>query len=159
MKKIIDQASINNITEIGRYPDAVVKHLQLWVKSKQKFYWIYRFKIDEKRIDMSLGPYPSIGLDEAREIAILANNQLSRGINPLAERNNKKYQKQIEKTLPTFKEFALDYIEKRKSEWSNKKHAAQWLSTLERFAFPVLGKMKIKDIETEHILKVLTPIW
>ena len=48
MKKIIDQASINNITEIGRYPDAVVKHLQLWVKSKQKFYWIYRFKIDEK---------------------------------------------------------------------------------------------------------------
>jgi integrase len=159
MKKIIDQSFINNITETGRYPDAVVKHLHLWAKSKQNFYWIYRFKIDEKRIDMSLGPYPAIGLDEAREIAILANNQLSRGINPLEDRNNKKHQKQIEKKLPTFKEFALDYIEKRKPEWSNKKHAAQWLSTLERFAFPVLGKMKIKDIETEHILKVLTPIW
>ena len=159
MEKITDQTSINNITKPGRYPDAVVMHLQLWAKSKEKFYWIYRFKVDEKRIDMSLGPYPSLGLNEAREMAILANNQLKRGLNPLSDRKIKRNQKQIEKELPTFKEFALDYIGKRKSEWTNKKHAAQWVSTLERFAFPVLGKMKVKDIETEHILKVLTPIW
>ena len=152
MEKITDQTSINKITKPGRYPDAVVKHLQLWAKSKEKFYWIYRFKVDEKRIDMSLGPYPSLGLNEAREIAILANNQLKRGLNPLSDRKIKRNQKQIEKELPTFKEFALDYIEKRKSEWSNKKHAAQWLSTLEKFAFPVLGKMKVKDIETEKEL-------
>lgn len=159
MEKITNQTFINNITNPGRYPDAVVEHLHLWVKSTNKFYWIYRFKFDDKRIDMSLGPYSSLGLDEAREMAIIANNQLKRGLNPLNERKIKKNQKQIEKELPTFKEFALDYIENRKSEWSNKKHAAQWLSTLERFAFPVIGKMKVKDIETEHILKVLTPIW
>lgn len=159
MKNIIDQASINNITKPGRYPDGVVSHLQLWSKSKEKFYWIYRFKFDGKRIDMSLGPYPSLDLNEAREMAILANNQLKRGLNPLSDRKVKKNQKKIENNLPNFKEFALDYIENKKSEWSNKKHAAQWVSSLERFAFPILGKMKVKDIETEHILKVLSPIW
>ncbi len=30
---------------------------------------------------------------------------------------------------------------------------------MERFAFPVFDKIKVKDIETEHILKVLTPTW
>ena len=64
---------------------------------------------------MSLGPYPSLGLNEAREMAILANNQLKHGLDPLSDRKIKRNQKQIERELPTFKEFALDYIEKRKS--------------------------------------------
>jgi integrase len=44
-------------------------------------------------------------------------------------------------------------------EWSNAKHAGQWLTSLQKHAFPIIGKMKIKDIETDHILKILNPIW
>src|SRR5947199_160160 len=43
--------------------------------------------------------------------------------------------------------------------WSNPKHAAQWTSTLEAYAHPVLGKLPVGAIETAHVVKVLEPIW
>ena len=159
MQILINENSINSITNQGRYPDAVVKNLQLWVKKPGNMYWILRFKINGNRKDMSLGACPKVSLDDARELAILTNKQINRGINPITERNNLKRKNLIETELPTFEAFALDYIEKRKGEWSNAKHAAQWLTSLQRHAFPIIGKMKVKDIETDHILKILNPIW
>lgn len=114
MQILINENSINSITNKGRYPDAVVKNLQLWVKKPGNMYWILRFKIDGDRKDMSLGACPKISLDDARELAILTNKQINRGINPITERNNSKKKRLIETELPTFEAFALDYIEKRK---------------------------------------------
>ena len=159
MQNIINQDSINSLTAHGRYPDVLVKNLHLWVKSNGNKYWIYRFKINQIRKDMSLGPYPKFSLDKARELAILAKNKTEIGIDPLEEKLAKKKQSLAESIHPTFEVFALDYIAKRKSEWSNEKHANQWLSSLQRYAFPIIGKMKLKDIETKHILKILSPIW
>ena len=157
--KIIDQNSIALLTSHGRYSDALIKTLHLWVKASGKQYWIYRYKLNNVRKDMSLGPYPKITLDKARELAILANNKVSSGEDPQGERLENKKKTLAESIHPTFEVFALDYITKRRSEWSNEKHANQWLSSLQRFVFPVIGKMKLKDIETKHILKILSPIW
>jgi len=159
MQNITNQDSINSLTAQGRYPDVLVKNLHLWIKKNGNKYWIYRFKINQIRKDMSLGPYPKLSLDKARELAILAKNKTELGIDPLEEKQTKKKQFMTESIHPTFEVFALDYIAKRKSEWSNEKHANQWLSSLQRFVFPVIGKMKLKDIETKHILKILSPIW
>lgn len=157
--KIIDQNSIALLTSPGRYSDALIKPLHMWVKDSGKQYWIFRYKINNVRKDMSLGPYPRITLDKARELAILANNKVSSGEDPQGERLENKKKILAESIHPTFEVFALDYVSKRRSEWSNEKHANQWLSSLQRFAFPVIGKMKLKDIETKHILKILSPIW
>ena len=43
--------------------------------------------------------------------------------------------------------------------WKNGKHTAQWLSTLERYAFPTIGKMPLDRIERRDVLGILTPIW
>ncbi len=159
MQNIINQDSINSLINQGRYPDVLIKNLHLWVKNNGNKYWIYRFKINQIRKDMSLGPYPKLSLDKARELAILANNKIEIGLDPLEEKQEKKRQFLNESIHPTFEVFALEYISKRRSEWSNEKHADQWLSSLQRFAFPVVGKMKLKDIETKHILKILSPMW
>ena len=37
MQILINENSINSITNQGRYPDAVVKNLQLWVKKPNAF--------------------------------------------------------------------------------------------------------------------------
>ena len=58
MQILMNENSINSITNRGRYPDAVVKNLQLWVKKPGNMYWILRFKIDGDRKDMSLGACP-----------------------------------------------------------------------------------------------------
>lgn len=141
----------------GRYRDALFPNLHLWTKKNGHQYWIYRFMINGNRKDMSLGPLKKISLDEARELAVLTNKKVKDGINPIRER---KKQKQINtEKLVTFKSFALEYIEQKKPEWSNTKHANQWMSTLNTHVFPVIGDLNLEDIETKHILKILSPIW
>jgi hypothetical protein len=64
----------------------------------------------------------------------------------------------------TFRQCAERYIEAHKPGWSNPKHAAQWASTLETYAYPALGNVAVDKIGsngdgTDLILKVLQPIW
>jgi integrase-like protein len=63
----------------------------------------------------------------------------------------------------TFKQCAERYIEAHKAGWKNAKHAAQWASTLETYAYPVIGGIPVNKIGsnggTDMVLKVLEPIW
>jgi integrase len=47
----------------------------------------------------------------------------------------------------------------RSAAWRNSKHAAQWLSTLSQYAFPVFGSRRVDHIDTPDVLRVLSPIW
>jgi len=47
----------------------------------------------------------------------------------------------------------------KRPEWTNQKHAAQWVYTMEKFAFPIIGDKAIDEVDTEDILKILIPIW
>lgn len=48
---------------------------------------------------------------------------------------------------------------KFKENKSNGKHIAQWITTLETYAFPVMGKMSVEDVSQIEIDEVLDPIW
>jgi integrase len=61
--------------------------------------------------------------------------------------------------VPTFEEAARQVHAEHSGAWSNQKHAAQWLSTLERYVFPALGQRRIDQVEPADLLRVLTPIW
>ena len=43
--------------------------------------------------------------------------------------------------------------------WENTKHAALWLSTLDTYAFPILGRKLPEQIDAPLIWTVLGPIW
>ena len=43
--------------------------------------------------------------------------------------------------------------------WSKGKHQAQWINTLETYAFPVIGELPVNKIDRHAILDVLLPIW
>jgi integrase len=58
-----------------------------------------------------------------------------------------------------FKTLAEQYIAQHEAGWKNAKHAAQWTSTLETYAFPTIGNMVAADIDTPSVLRVLQPIW
>jgi integrase len=59
---------------------------------------------------------------------------------------------------PTFKECAERYIEDNWGKWSGK-HRAQWPSSLNRYAYPTIGNLKIAEIKPSHIFQLLRPIW
>jgi integrase len=63
----------------------------------------------------------------------------------------------------TFRQCAEQYIESHKAGWSNAKHAAQWSTSLEQFAYPVIGTMSVAQLSghtgTHKIKSILDPIW
>ncbi len=113
--------------------------------------WIQRLVIHGKRKDMGLGSASLVSLSDAREQARI-NRALARsGGDPLAEKRKEQPQ--------TFKESAYAVYEINKPSWKNEKHAKQWITTLEKSAFPVIGDKLISQIDTPDILEVLQPIW
>jgi integrase len=59
----------------------------------------------------------------------------------------------------TFEVAAEQYIDSKRAEWRNKKHATQWLNTLKANAFPFIGDMPVRDIEKADVIRCLDPIW
>ena len=152
----LDIQTIKNLKKPGRYTDALAMGLHLWVKDGNKKYWIYRYTIGGKQKNIGLGPYPDVGLADARIKAIEAKKKVSLGIDPKPQKETKADPEMHELT---FSEFAKQFIETKSSEWTNSKHQLQWEYTIEEYANPVIGKLKLDQITTEDILRILSPIW
>lgn len=132
--------------------------LHLWVKSNTAKYWVFRSTKTGRRLEVSLGPFPQISVQEARRRATELSAKAANGVDLIAERKASK-QKVVDEPRVTFAEFAATYIQSQRPSWRNAKHADQWVNTIETFANPIIGKKDPSDITVEDILKILTPIW
>lgn len=110
-----------------------------------------RYQVDGRRRDLGLGAYPDVSLAMARERAAEARRLIANGEDPIAQKQQAKPK--------TFRDAALELIESKRPGWKNAKHAAQWVSTLEAYAFPKLGQMQVSRIETADVIAALKPIW
>jgi|1048.fasta_scaffold07496_5 integrase len=158
MKQGFTDVLVKNLTRPGRYTDPQTRGLNIQVKAGGGKYWAYRFSYGGKRTDLSLGSYPDVSLKQARARAVKARAELLTGGPPSSIRN---VQMELQPTpqRPRFQEFAKECVESKSAEWGNKKHAAQWTSTIAQYATPVIGDMPIDEIGTDEILRVLNPIW
>ena len=155
---ILTDIVLKKLSKEGRYTDGQTKGLHLWVKANQKKYWIFRFTLNNKRQNTSLGCYPEITLKSARQRAIKLRNEINQGDNPISQKKSLK-SLSPNSNIPTFGQFSEDYIKVMRPKWSNEKHASQWINSLQTYAFPIIGNMQLDKIETEHIEKILIPIW
>ena len=142
MKTVFTDAFIKNIKQSGRYTDAATTGLNLNVKGKGGGYWVFRYLFGGKRLDLSLGAYPSISLKEARKRAITLRGELLQGSKPKAYWRAKTASKELNQ--PLFKDYAKECIE---------------ANTIDTYANPIIGKKFIDEIDTQDILDILTPIW
>lgn len=137
-----------------------VSGLALQVSPSGARSWILRATVGTKRRDIGLGGFPDVPLASAKERARMAREQIINGIDPVAERQAKKSALiAAEGKTVTFQKAAELFINAKEAEWSNVKHAAQWRATLETYAYPLVGKVLVRDIELHHILEILEPIW
>lgn len=135
-------------------------NLYLDAKSLPGINWVFRFKRGGVAHDMGLGPWPLVGLAEARELALDCRRKLRAGIDPLTERQAARAAQKAERAkVMTFKQCAEAYIAAFEANWKNAKHAAQWPATLENYAYPVIGALPVASIDTALVVRVLSPIW
>jgi integrase len=119
--------------------------------------WVLRIKNGARRVPLGLGSYPLVPLKEARDKARRLVMEARDGIDLL---ESKRAQRQAlidaQAKTKTFLDAANEYVEAHSADYTNDKHRKQWASTLEAYAYPVIGKMTVADIEMVHVLQVLT---
>ena len=134
----------------GKYFDG--HGLYLRVDPNGSRFWVQRIVIRGKRTEIGLGSALLVSLAEARAAA-LDNRKLARaGGDPLQARREAQ-------AVLTFEEAARKVHALHKPTWKNAKHADQFITTLETYTFPRLGRVKVRDVTTADVLAVLSPIW
>ena len=123
-------------------------------KRGQRASWVFRYKLKGRVKELGLGSYPSRSLSEARRVAAELRTQLLDGLPIRSLRSQRR-----DPSIPTIRESAFAYIEAKRSEWSNKKHAQQWTNTLDTYVFPKIGDYLPSEVDLSAIESVLRPIW
>ena len=159
----------------GRHADG--EGLHLLVKRSGAQSWVYRFMLNGRARDIGLSRCPealallqktggdNLTLAQARDVASIYRTKVKlEGIDPLTEREDAEKAaaaaKQAEKAAAvTFKEMAEQFLSMNEANWRNAKHRQQWRNTLKTYAYPIIGNMRVGDIETPHVLQILEPIW
>jgi integrase len=149
--KALTAIFVKNAREPGRYADGIGLYLVVDPGGAKR--WISRLTVQGKRRDMGLGSVSSVTLAEARVKALAAYKSAKNGDDPIADRLVAK------RVIPVFNDVIISVYEEHKHAWKSIKHGNQWLKTLQDYAGPQIGTIKIDQIETHHLLSVLVPIW
>ena len=148
-EKALSAAFVRNAPP-GKHFDGHGLYLKVEASGARR--WIQRINIRQKRTEIGIGSASLVSLADARQAA-LENRRLARaGGDPLqAQRQAKE--------IPTFEEAARKVHKIHEPSWKSKKHAAQFITTLETYAFPHFGKLRVGEVTPSDVLRALTPIW
>lgn len=136
--------------------------LWLFVAASGTKSWMLRFTspVTKKPREMGIGPASAVTLAEARDAAQQARKILLTGGDPIEERKHQRAAVQVEATASVmFKTYAEEYIGIHKPGWRNPKHAQQWENTMRDYVYPVIGAKPVRDVTSDDIVAILTPIW
>jgi integrase len=151
----------------GAHADGGGLYLRIVAPGSAK--WTLRYMLAGRAREMGLGAYDAAGqrgftLAEARAAAEDPRRLVREGIDPIARREADAEAAAAraaaaEAEAMTFRTVAELYIGAHAPGWRNGKHRAQWITTLDAYAFPHLGDLPVSTIETADVLACLTPIW
>jgi integrase len=154
---LLTAAFCRNTKEPKQHPDG--NGLFLAVSATGGKSWILRTRHEGKRPEIGLGSFVEVSLADAREIAADVRKLARKGIDPRTWRTHLTGDEEGRTSALTFDECVQQAMRKVSAELSNPKHIAQWTSTLQQYASPVIGSVPVDKIELSHIEEVLAPIW
>jgi len=155
------ELSAKRVAALGPGRHRVARNLYLLVGVRgsavaRSWVMIYRSPVTGKRRDMGLGSADIVTVARAKELALRHRLAILEGRDPLEE---KRGQRRERPAVLSFRQVADLYIAAHEVSWRNPKHRAQWSSTLETYAHPVLGDLAVNTVDTGAVMRVLDPIW
>lgn len=153
----ITNIQIKNAKPKGKkYTLSAGKSLFLLVMPTGSKLWKYRYRIDNKAGEYSLGAYPIISLSDALKQADALRELVSQGIHPIEDARRKAQAKKLQ-NKNTVKAIALDWIEAKSNDWKPS-HKEGVERSLIKHVYPFIGDMPISDITTDDIFTLLKRI-
>jgi integrase len=163
--KGLTAAFVEKATKPGRYGDG--DGLYLLVRSSTAKFWESRFTPrGGKRREMGLGAATGrnrTSLSQARVHARAVQAMVREGRDPLAERAAEKAKTNADASKAaaaalTFAAVTDLFLAAHQAAWSQR-HRAQWHTSLEHYALPVLGSMPVAAVDTADVMRILEPLW
>ena len=150
-KTPLTPAFVRNVSQSGRYCDG--QGLFLDVRPSGGRSWIQRLTVRGRRTELGLGGFPLVSLKEAapsrpsptaswpgRAAIPWPRNAAPGRCPPLPMPLNRVWNQ-------------------LRPAWRNRKHPKAWLSSLERYAFPRIGKRPVSEVSSADVLEILSPFW
>ena len=160
--KVLSSVAVNRLNRVGWHAVGGVAGLLLQIRkpasegSPLSRSWILRVRIGNERKPLGLGPYPQVSLAEARELAKKLVLEARQGVDLVARKKEQRSALILAATQnKSFKECAKEYMDAQAQTYRNDKHRKQWSSTLEAYAYPVIGNLLVSDIKMHHVLNVM----
>lgn len=129
--------------------------LFLCVQSSGSKLWHYRYRIGGRPQIYSIGKYPTVTLEHARNERNRARELVKNGIHPLQERKAN-LAHQLDRNENTLKAVAQRWMATN-SEWSDY-YAKQVETYLGKDIFPSIGKLPISSIKASHLRPLIQAI-
>ena len=128
--------------------------LYLLVKVSGSKLWRMRYRYSGKYQELALGQYPTIPLIEARELAAQARSLLVRGINPAAERRDRK--RASKESERFFGVVASSWWGQQESSWTvdHAKKVKRWIE----IEMKPIAKLPVDMIDQGHITEMMLSI-
>ncbi|EAV1381995.1 tyrosine-type recombinase/integrase, partial [Salmonella enterica subsp. enterica serovar Alachua] len=121
--------------------------LYLYVPVTGKKVWQLRYKLDGKEKVLTIGKYPLMSLQEARDKAWIAKKDVSVGVDPIKA-------KKLSVKDNSFGSIYQEWYEHKKQVWSEV-YSTELSRMFQDDILPLIGGMEINEIEPMQILEVI----
>jgi integrase len=140
----------------GKHTDAYVRGLMLAVESKTSAAWLLRWQRDGRVRHMGLGSARDLPLAAAREKALELRERIARDVDPLErKREDREAQREAEAKRLTFKQATERCHAALEAGWSSAHHAREFIASLERYVFPLIGSLDVAAVGKDEVLRCL----
>lgn len=146
--------------EDGRYP--IEPNLFFLVRNEGRARsFIFRFQMNGRRRDISLGGPPAVSISIAKEQAATFRALVARGIDPKEARDLKVQKEKREREVPTLAEFTPGALEeflrlrKPKTDFNMRRN----VRALENHLFSAIGNIRLNQLKPKDVADALIPMW
>lgn len=172
MKTDAQLAKLRNRKKRAMYTVGGVPGLLMQVtgKGNSSGSWVLRVAIGTRlntqgepvphRHDVGLGSCADMGVEAARAKAYEYRAQFRQGIDPREEARAARDALAAERRRKiTFEQAARQTHAAKAADFRNEKHRKDWISSIERYANPIIGNKRVAEIDTSDVKRVLDQIW
>src|SRR5262249_10798359 len=148
---------VRRLKQRGKYPDGLGLYLQVNGNNRS---WIFRYKQHGVQRWMGLGSAATYKLEEARELARKARQQVKEGIDPLRARQDRiAAAKLAANRTKTFKQCAEGYLTAHAEKWKTAKGLDDFAASLNTYVHPICGSLPVAAVDTALVMQCIEPIW
>ena len=154
MTNKLTEVKIKNLKPTGkveRHADGGGLYLELSPAGNKL--WRMKYRVDGKEKRLAFGIWPTVSLKEARDRRDEAKKQLRDSLDPGTEKKKAK----IEQNAPTFRDIALEYVEKQRDVWAAS-HTRTVEGRLKLDVYPAFGNRLIAEVTPQDVLAMLRKI-